>query len=426
VFERQRLGDELSLGVFDAGAKRELKVTYSTDKDPRRVRRVNEPYDHIEYEAFGGLVVAQLAVNHLPMLMQKNPMLAAYLVDPAKQLEPELVITNVFAQSLFDQANDGVGVRPGSLLRALSGTPVRTIADYRRWWTEHRDTEFVEFTTATNRDVCLRVADLVAADPASQAMFHHPASRTYLALSAAAPSVTQQSVSSLPVPDPAVVAVASGDAALLHAVVANVDEHACGIDTAVAYPESCMCALVGKRLVYTAADAAEAPWTGTVHRFSADGNEVFLRPNGADAGLVSVDTMNTVLCGCKLECTCCGSDRTKKKKKKKKRGSRKKSGDLHRVADIDVVVEEEQEEQEEQEGFIVDDMEGLSYADIDEELSMVREDAEEEEELSMVREDAEEEEEEVEEDLQEAIAQLGLEHLTIEEAKAEIATNEEM
>jgi hypothetical protein len=173
------------------------------------------------------------------------------------------------------------------------------------------------------------------------------------------------------------------DAALLQAV-AHTDEHACGIDTAVEFPETCMCDLVGKRFVYTAADADnadEAPWAGTVHRFSADGDEVFLRPDEANAGLVSVPAVATTLCKCGPEpCTCC----TKRKK-------RHAHGHPHGHA-LALVHEEAEEEEEAFENVDVD-------VDVDDDATA--------------------------EALEETIAQLGLEHLTLEEAKAEIAATAE-
>jgi S1-C subfamily serine protease len=312
VFERQRIGQTMVVGVYDAGVQKDVTIQYQ-ELDPRRVRPVNYPYENIKYDAFAGVVVAELTANHIPALMQGNPMLAAYIVDPAKQLEPALVVSHIFPGSKFQQSN--VGFRPGSILTSLSGTPVRTLTEYREWFADHAREEFVVFTSDTRHDVCLRVADIVAENDMLRGSYRFddsPILATLKAPAAAAAAAAPAAAAAL-----AAAAAVPREFAMPH-FVSETAVHPCGIDTAAVDSTTCMCSVVGTRFAYSGANTAVA---GTVEHFSADGQRVFLRQTDGTVGAFdTIDCAVDTLCiGCQessLVCRCgtCGDKKEKKKK----------------------------------------------------------------------------------------------------------------
>jgi serine protease Do len=132
IFEflnRLTVGDKLTMGIFRKGSFKEFSFKFEPKYLPpvRMIYPEFEP-EAIDYESIGGLVVMQLALNHVGMLLSRAPDLVRYgKID--LQHEPTLIITNILQNS---QASKARVLRPGELVTEVNGERVQTLADFRK------------------------------------------------------------------------------------------------------------------------------------------------------------------------------------------------------------------------------------------------------------------------------------------------------
>ncbi len=120
-------GDQVHLIVYRKGVKRELVAkTEFSDQLPIRLRYAD--YEDIDYEVMGGMVVMELALNHVPILGKINSKLERFL-ELEDQFAPRLIITHVLPNS---EAIKTRTIRSGSLIDEVNGKKVRTLAEFRK------------------------------------------------------------------------------------------------------------------------------------------------------------------------------------------------------------------------------------------------------------------------------------------------------
>ncbi len=123
---RLMVGDAVHLVVYRQGQRKEFTLPFeSTELAPIRVRFPG--YESIDYEVLGGLVVMNMALNHLPPLLQVAPELV-HFADPKNQAEPVLIVTHIFPDS---EAARSRSISPGTVISEVNGIPVKTLDDYR-------------------------------------------------------------------------------------------------------------------------------------------------------------------------------------------------------------------------------------------------------------------------------------------------------
>ncbi|HBL98778.1 TPA: hypothetical protein DDZ86_04000 [Candidatus Dependentiae bacterium] len=120
-------GDLVHMIMYRKGTRHEMvaKTSFS-DELPVRVRYAD--YEDIDYEVIGGMVVMELALNHIPILSKVNPRLERYL-DLESQFAPRLIITHVLPNSEAIKART---VHAGSIIDEVNGTPVKTLDEFRK------------------------------------------------------------------------------------------------------------------------------------------------------------------------------------------------------------------------------------------------------------------------------------------------------
>lgn len=135
---RLKLGDPLHLAYYRNGVRNEVDLTFSlTEALPVRGRYPD--FEFIDYEVFGGLVVMELAINHIPLLNKHNPRLNAYL-EFEKQLEPALVISHILPDS--EAAKTRV-LALGDIIKEVNGEKVRTLPEFRAAIEKSRASNYV-------------------------------------------------------------------------------------------------------------------------------------------------------------------------------------------------------------------------------------------------------------------------------------------
>lgn len=123
---RLMVGDTIDLVVYRDGKRK--NVSFSFDQSELApIRAIYSAYEKIEYETIGGLVVMQLALNHLPLFLQTMPELARYM-ELKNQLEPALIITHIFPDSVAARTRS---LSTGAIISEVNGKPVKTLQEFR-------------------------------------------------------------------------------------------------------------------------------------------------------------------------------------------------------------------------------------------------------------------------------------------------------
>ena len=131
--------------VFRKGEKKQVTATFGLSELPA-IRRVFPGYEDVDYEAFAGMVVQELTVNHVRMLAEHAPGLIKYS-ELRYQSEPVLLISHVFPDS---QLYRGRNVPLGTTLKEVNGIPVKTLQEYREALKKGATKEYLTLTAADN------------------------------------------------------------------------------------------------------------------------------------------------------------------------------------------------------------------------------------------------------------------------------------
>ena len=108
--------------------------------------------EDVDYEIIGGMVVMQLADNHIPLLSKTVPYLVNYIKTENK-IDPKLVITHVLPGSQVQQVR---ALAPGFVLSEVNGVVVETLEQFRD--ALHRSVETGYLTMKTDDDVFVVLA----------------------------------------------------------------------------------------------------------------------------------------------------------------------------------------------------------------------------------------------------------------------------
>jgi membrane-associated protease RseP (regulator of RpoE activity) len=100
-------------------------------------------FEEVDYEVFAGLVVMELALNHIPLLFEDAPELVVY--QQAEHIfEHRLIITHIIPGSLAQQARF---LTIGDEFVMLNGKRVTTLKQLRNALSLSISTGFVTFST---------------------------------------------------------------------------------------------------------------------------------------------------------------------------------------------------------------------------------------------------------------------------------------
>lgn len=148
IINRLGLGEKVHMMVYRKGKKIDVTFTFSI-LDPLPIRVVFPPYDEIDYEVVGGMVVTQLTLNHVAMFGNMNPFLIDYRVRDM-QYEPRLVVSFIIPNS---QTSHVRIIYPGDLLEEVNGRQVTTLQEFRTALAESK--EFLTIKTRSKKFMVL-------------------------------------------------------------------------------------------------------------------------------------------------------------------------------------------------------------------------------------------------------------------------------
>lgn len=127
LVSRLKIGDTINLVLYRNGVGHALSFVFEM-VPPYPIRFIYPAYEEVRYEIVGGMVVMQLADNHLVSLATLVPSLVRY-IEVENKVEPRLIITHVFAGSVIQQSRC---FEPGDILTHVNGIPVKTLDDFAK------------------------------------------------------------------------------------------------------------------------------------------------------------------------------------------------------------------------------------------------------------------------------------------------------
>ncbi len=138
-------GDKISLTYYRNGKKQNANFILEPKK-LLSVRRYFPGYEDIDYQVIGGLTVMELSINHIPLLLGISPELTRF-IDIKNQIEPVLVITNLFPDS---QAAKVHTLAPGTLIKEINNKEVKSLADFRKALFDGLKNDYLTIKTSNN------------------------------------------------------------------------------------------------------------------------------------------------------------------------------------------------------------------------------------------------------------------------------------
>ncbi len=137
------IGQKVEVLFYRKGKKVECSFPFEHSK-PIPVREIHSGYEKIEYEIFGGMLIQQLTLNHIPILINNAPDLTKYLKF-SEQMNPALVVTHVVPNS---QAQRLEVVTEGSVIAEVNGQEVTTLNQFREVIFKSVNEKFIRVKTS--------------------------------------------------------------------------------------------------------------------------------------------------------------------------------------------------------------------------------------------------------------------------------------
>jgi len=159
------LGSDVECVLYRNGTKHEFTIPWKLSEEPA-IRWRYQPYDQVDYEIIGGLLLQELSLNIIALFDHRSigndlPAVRSRLdqyKEDANRQESVLVVTHVFASSAAYMARS-CGV--GSIITEVNGQPVKTLRDVRSALSQQGSRDFVVFKTDEQEPLALPVATIV-------------------------------------------------------------------------------------------------------------------------------------------------------------------------------------------------------------------------------------------------------------------------
>ena len=161
-------GEKIHVVVYRKGTRKELIAQFDFSTMPP-VRTRYPGYEDVDYEVIGGMVVMDLALNHVQLLLQHNAHLVKY-VELEDQFKPAVLITHVLPDS---EASKTRVLGDSMVLKEINGKKVTTLEEFRNNITESLSTGYVTVKVENNVFTVLPFARMMRDEPKFAAMYFY-------------------------------------------------------------------------------------------------------------------------------------------------------------------------------------------------------------------------------------------------------------
>jgi serine protease Do len=156
IFDRLEIGDKVHMVIYRKGVRKEIEFMLEHGFLPP-IRIIYPDFEKVDYETLAGLVVMELALNHVPQLAESSHELLAY-ESSEKQYEPALVVSYVQPTSLVSKLRL---IGPGMIISHINGVRVKTLNDFRTAVRRSKKTRYLTVKTVQHWFIALSVDNIV-------------------------------------------------------------------------------------------------------------------------------------------------------------------------------------------------------------------------------------------------------------------------
>jgi len=142
LLQRFEVGDIISLVIYRKGERKNIKFKLELSEE-LSMRFFYPPFEVVDYEVFGGLVLMDLSLNHVEIFSEVNPFFYIF-TRPELQYTPRLVITNILHDS---PAQRSQSMMSGDILECVNQIKVGSLNDFRQAIKKSKDSRFVTLKT---------------------------------------------------------------------------------------------------------------------------------------------------------------------------------------------------------------------------------------------------------------------------------------
>lgn len=173
LVSRLKIGDEVEIVIYRNGERKEIRFTFVLT-EPYPIRRCYPDYEEISYEVIGGMVIMELADNHINLLSETVPFIINY-TKAENKVDPVLVIAHILPGS---QAQIVRSLIPGNLVREVNGIQVGTLQELRAALSHSIETKFLTLKTEDGIFVVMPFAEVLNDEQRLSKDFVYPISDT--------------------------------------------------------------------------------------------------------------------------------------------------------------------------------------------------------------------------------------------------------
>jgi serine protease Do len=125
IVERYKVGEKIKMSFWSN--KKKKMITINTELKSSDtiypIRLKYPPFENIEWEIFGGIVMVELTLNHI----ENIPFLMEY-IKPEKRNHNKVIITQIYPGSSLSKFSI---LSPGSIIKKINNKEINTIKDIR-------------------------------------------------------------------------------------------------------------------------------------------------------------------------------------------------------------------------------------------------------------------------------------------------------
>lgn len=176
IFEllaRVKIGAEVSLVLYRNGKRLEKKFSL-VHEHIFKIRQMYPNYDHVGYETLGGMVIMELALNHIPLFAEDSPELYHYQL-PENRLASRLIVTHILPGSYAHQLSM---IGAGDIITEVNGNKVGTLDEFQKAIFQSVQHDFLSIKTEQGAFVVFSLRKLLDDETRLSQDFVYPMSRT--------------------------------------------------------------------------------------------------------------------------------------------------------------------------------------------------------------------------------------------------------
>lgn len=162
-------GQKVTFVVYRNGTRKAFTCSFIRKK-LAPIRMKYPSYEEINYENFGGFAVMELALNHIPILLEKAPGLTKFTEDK-NQNEGALIITNIMPNSPAQRCRLPI---MGSVIYKVNNKKVKTLQALQDAIAETKD--ILKLETTDHVVVAISKKDLIENEPRLATAYAYPVS----------------------------------------------------------------------------------------------------------------------------------------------------------------------------------------------------------------------------------------------------------